>query len=152
LSYLLRLAAFAILLGLLLAGAYAARPAILREVGLDVWEWPDAAQVLGSEEQRGDDLDGRMEGARRRQEVRLRISQDLVAGRMPLDEAVRRTADLGGTAENFRQMLRRTTPGASDEERLYRHVIDWASDLIEDEPGRTAFRTRFGAEVEARFR
>jgi hypothetical protein len=151
LTYLLRLVATVFFLGLLLTGAYLARPAELGEIGLDVWEWPAAAQQLDAAEQRGHDLDERMEGALHRHDERSRISRELIAGRISLDDAVHLTQELGGLPEHYLRFLRRSVAGATDEERLYRHVIDWACDYLENEPDRAAFRDRCRGEMAAHF-
>jgi len=147
-SYLLRLAAAVIILGLVVFGACALRRDVLEELGLDVWHWPDWQLALEAQEQREEGLDQRLESVTRRREERIRIGHELIAGRISLADAVCQTWALGGSADNLCWHLKRYTPGSTDDERMGLHVIDWTSELLEDQPERAeTFRTRLLAEL-----
>ena len=62
-NYLLRFVVSVLLLVLVLVGACVTRPAVLEELGLDVWQWPGATQSLDMEQHRKEGLDERMEAA-----------------------------------------------------------------------------------------
>jgi hypothetical protein len=82
----------------------------------------------------------------------------LAAGRLTLPEAAARfrAIDEGGPAVNesvWRADVRRRFPDASDDECLYRHVIDWVETVLAEWPEESAAVTRrLGAELEAHFR
>ena len=61
-----------------------------------------------------------------------------------------RPKSLGGTVENQAWHLRRSVAGATDEERVCRHVIAWTCDLLQDQPERAeALQRRLEAEIES---
>jgi hypothetical protein len=131
-SHLLRIACCFSLLALIGAGCYISRPAVLEEMGLDFWELPKWQCQLDEEGKRDQGLSERMDAVCHRYEARVRIGHDLLAGRISLAEAVAITKELGGMADNYQDHLRRSVPGQTDEERLYRHVIDWTCDFFGD--------------------
>ncbi len=149
-SYALRFLVCLCVVSLLAAGACAVCPALLAEAGLDVWDWPAAGGQLVAEEQRQHDLDQSLEGITRRHAERNRLGRELIAGRLSLAEAVRRTANLGGEPENFRKHLAVVYPGGSHEERLHWYVIDWTCDLVKDAGQAGVLRARLEQEMAAR--
>jgi hypothetical protein len=141
-----------IFLGLVLAATQVLCPALSEQLGVDVWELPSVARALDAQEQRRQVLERRMEAALHRHDARKRISEDLIDRRISLDEAVLLTGSLSGAADNFSSHLRRSMPGATDEERLYYHVIAWACDVLKEQPGRAAaLRDRLLADMMVRF-
>jgi hypothetical protein len=133
-SYLFRLACCCSLLALIGACCYIFRPFILEDMGFDFWELSKWQCQIDAESKRDQGLSDRMDAARHRYEARVRIGQELLASRISLAEAVLQTKELGGVADNYLRHLRRIVAGQTDEERFYRHVIDWTCDCFRDHP------------------
>jgi hypothetical protein len=148
-THLLRLACCFSLVVLIGAGCYAARPAVLEEFGLDFWELPKWQCQLVEEGRRDHGLSERIDAVWHRYGARVRIGRELLAGRLSLAEAVGQTKQLAGLPENYQDHLRRAVSGQTDEERLYRHVIDWTCDFFRDQPEQVEqMRRRLQAELE----
>jgi len=148
LNYLLRLVGCLGFVGLLAAGVYGLCPTFLGELGLDVWELPNLQREYDEAAERQDGLDRRLRGALHRNEGRSLICGELTAGRISLAEAVRQMWALGDAPANLRWHLERTVPGASDNERMGRHVIDWTCELLRERDADVeGVRTRLSAEL-----
>jgi hypothetical protein len=133
---LLRFSACAALVAGLLAGAWALRPAVLTDLGLDVWEWPRWQHTLDSQSEREGELGRRWQISARREQLKNEICRELIEGRLTLRQAARRFAELPDPPERLWEDLRQNYPEGGDEERMCRHVIDWASDLPPRVPSR----------------
>ena len=62
------------------------------------------------------------------------IARELIAGRLSLAEATRQVIEMPGATEFLRRFVRDRFPGATAEESVSRHVIQWTCDLLEREP------------------
>jgi hypothetical protein len=103
--------------------------------GLDAWDWSGAYSALASEKQRSAALDGFADQLHHAYQAKRAIGADLAAGRLTLPEAVKRFQLLVVHPALFWKALRNNEVGASDEERLCRHVIAWAAIALEEDPG-----------------
>jgi hypothetical protein len=147
---LFRLAGCAGFLGLCFAGTYALFPGLPARVGLDFAEWARCQRAIASETDRAEELSRRQLRSRERMRDKDRIALDLIAGRLSLAEAARRFAELPDAPAWLWVQLRVDYAGASKEEGMCRHLIDWACELLWDRPGQAeALRRRLGAELRA---
>jgi hypothetical protein len=109
---------------------------------------PDLPTTYFEELDRGADLGRRLDAAQARQRAQDQIGYELIEGRISLAEAVRRLAALPDPPDQFQELLRLEFAGATDEERLGRLVIRWASGLLRDQPDRAqTLRRRWQAEL-----
>jgi hypothetical protein len=151
-SHVLRLAACAAAVAVFFAGAWVTSPALVRDLGLDLWEFPAWQRSLGSQVERKQELVRRWHVAERRDQMKTEICRDLLAGRITLREAARRFDELPEPSDRLREDLRFQYPQGTDEERMCRHVLQWADDLTADEPGRAAeSHRRLRGEFQAAF-
>jgi hypothetical protein len=135
-KHLLSLIVVTALVGLSFAGLACLRPALLEEAGLDVWDWPQYQMALLTEADREQELDQSFADLFRRREARAAVGRELIAGRVTLAEATQRILDLTTEADVVRHNARAWYAAATDEENLGRYVIDFACDLLRDEPAR----------------
>ena len=148
--HLLRLSACAAAVAVFFLGAWACQPALLRDFGLDVWEWPAWQHSLDAERQRQAELVRRWQAAARREQMKNQICRELIEGRLTLREAARRFRELPDLSHRLWDDLRVDFPdGTTDEERLCRHVLKWACDLTAGDDGALELRRRLDAELRA---
>jgi hypothetical protein len=114
----------------------------------DAWDWPDAQQALARARTRGAELDGILSGLERRYQAKCTLAAELADGRLTLAEAVARFHALVPDPALFREGLRMDGAGASDEERLWRHVTDWALSLVADDAERAALAVGLEGELQ----
>jgi hypothetical protein len=146
--HLLRLSAFAVLTVLFFAGIWFLRPALLGELGLDLWEWPNWQRELDAECERDGDLSRLWQTALRRERMKDQICLELIDGRLALRDAARHFAELPDPPDRLWEDIRLSFAGAGDEERMCRHVIEWACDLLGRVPARQdALRRRLQEEL-----
>jgi hypothetical protein len=107
-------------------------------VDLDVGTWPQTWRALDQAQREEEELLPKMEAVRERRQVKRALAADLAAGRLGLAEAVARFREMGRGVPYFVETLRTYEPGASDEERLCRHVIDWVRNELAWEQARWA--------------
>jgi hypothetical protein len=132
----LRGVCYALLIGLLVAGAgYLCWNA--REPVQDAW--PDAQEDLPDQEvRRREALDARRADLLRTWKVKDQICRELIARQLTLREAVAQFRKVDGKAlhrETYARYLRLSFSGASEEERLCRKVIQHALELVSNRPG-----------------
>jgi hypothetical protein len=144
---LLRVSACAALVALFFAGAWALRPVVLTDLGLDVWDWPRWQHTFDAQSEREGELARRWQISARREQMKNEICRELIAGRLTLRQAARRFAEMPDPPERLWDELRQNYPGGDDEERMCRHVIDWASDLRPREPSRAEALRRLQEEL-----
>src|SRR5437773_1014575 len=126
-----------------LGGAYFCCHASLERALLELEESRYWQQVQQDEDKRGEEIEVKQRQFLARMETKNRICRELIDGRLTLTEATRQVAALPDAPPGFLRELRHNEKGDSDEERLYRHVIDWACALLCDEPLRAdALRRR----------
>jgi hypothetical protein len=149
-SQLLRLSACAALVAGCFAATWGTRPAVLRGLGLDLWEWPRWQNNLDAEHEREGELTRRWQISERREWMKTRICRDVIDGRLTVREAARRFAEMPDPPERLWEDLRLNFPEGTDEERMCRHVIEWAGDLPPKEPSRAEeLRRRLREELRA---
>jgi hypothetical protein len=125
-SVLLRLLALAVVAGLLLA---ALLPAWLACLGLDTQDLTDSVGAWQRERERGARLEARSAIELGRLLTTERITQVLIEGQLTLEQAARRLRETHEDVPLFWEVLR-LEEGASDEERLCRHLIDRAGEVL----------------------
>jgi hypothetical protein len=92
-------------------------PALAGELGSDLWEGPDWRTRLTESERRATELARVEQATVWRTAVRTETVNDLIAGRIRIDEAVGRFVDLNRADPATRQRVRERYPGDTDEER-----------------------------------
>jgi hypothetical protein len=146
----LRLAACAAVVGLALVGICWLWPALFQADGLNPAETPAWLHLYFGEVERGRELRTRLKAVGRRLDAQARICDELIAGRISLTEAARRVGDLPDPPDHFQELLRTHFAGATDEERLAHCVLQWACEVLVDQPERAqALRRRWEAELAA---
>jgi hypothetical protein len=148
-NQLLRMTFCASLLGLFYVGTCLLRPAVMEDLGLDVWEWPRLQRTLDNELERSQTLEKDLKGSRSRFEAKSRICFDLVAGRLTLRQAAKLFSDLPNPPENFWNLIRASYHAATPEESMCLHVTTWVCALMDRQPHqREAMRRRLMAELQ----
>ena len=94
-------------------------------VGLDVLNVPALNDESASETEKMRDLDTESAEIRRRIEVKDAMIQNLIAGRTTLAEVAAQFLALDENRPTYMNVLRSNNPGATDEEKMARHVIDY---------------------------
>jgi hypothetical protein len=149
-NVLLRLAACAGFLGLCFVGTHVLFPHVPAAINLDFAEWIRCQRAFDSEAARGEELAQRRRHSVERMRAKERISLDLIAGRLSLAESTRLFSELPYAPAPLWQQLQADYAGASKEECMCRHVIDWACYALKDQPDREgALRRRLEAELRA---
>jgi len=150
---LLRLAGCAGFLGLCVVVTYALFPCVPEWAGMDLMKWIGCQRMLDREATRTEELSRRQHHSNERILAKDRIARDLIAGRMSLAEAARRFGALPHAPAPLREQLRADYVGASEEECMCRHVIEWACQLTRNQPGEAeALRRRLEEELRANLR
>jgi hypothetical protein len=133
-----RLAFYATLFGLFLVGAPALSVVLPEEFVPNPRELVRWLGVLHDEAARNRALIQELQDVRRVMEEKRAVCRDLIAGRCDLNEAARRFDVLAGPdAEAWKYTLSKYA-GADDEERLRRHVLESACEMLQDEPEQAA--------------
>jgi hypothetical protein len=128
-SQVLRFSACTAVVAVFLTVAGATRPVLLRDLGLNIWEWPGWQRNLDSQVERKQELMRRWQVSERRDQMKSAICRDLLAGRLTLREAARRFEELPEPSDHLQEDLRFQFPQGTDEERMCLHVLLWAGDL-----------------------
>jgi hypothetical protein len=148
--YLGRLALAAAISSLVVACAWKLCREPLRAMLEDYLEWRCWEQTLHQENDRSVDLDCCMERQKKRELAEEGICRDLIAGRVTLAQAAKQVMELPDEPRSFWWLFREAEMGATDEERMCRHLIAWACQQLEGEPARAkVLRCRLLAELEA---
>lgn len=113
----LRAAAAGTLLTALAAAGLTARPALAHEMGLDFWHVPDLRAGMSDSERRSRELEKAGDVVGRRVAVRRETIEDLLAGRVEIDDAVRRFDELNQAEPWIRERVRDMYPGDTDAEK-----------------------------------
>jgi hypothetical protein len=120
----------------------------LAEIIEDYREARHWQQVLADGHKRAADLQVGLNRRRARQQAKDQIVNDMVAGRITVHDAVRQYRALPDAPNNFMECLRVSERGATDHERLCRHLIDYACYGFEDESVALELRRRLTEELE----
>jgi hypothetical protein len=126
LSLPLRLSVSVLTAPLLLAGLAFCRCGPLSDFGLDLGGLCRPLRTLNAERQRRERLTAGCEDIIRQVESKVDISEEVALGRRTLVEAAARLRELLDEAPpEYWDQFRETEQGATDAERLCRHVIAW---------------------------
>jgi hypothetical protein len=107
-----------------------------------------ACADLESATRQGADADAQRARALARTEGKQRICRELVAGRLTLAAAARQAAALPPPTPEVAEALREADAGATAEERMCRHLVEWACAMLADHPEQAAaVRQRLEAEL-----
>jgi hypothetical protein len=106
-------------------------------------------QVLDQAQAQSDELQTASSRMVFRMTTKIRIGNDLVAGRIGVNEAAQQYENLPGMPRQFLPQLRETEQGTTDHERMCRHLIDYACDLPAAQGCSERVRRRLTAELEA---
>jgi hypothetical protein len=117
-------------------GLSAVHDAVLGEILPDPGEWTRILKQLDTETNRDQELTEEMKAVLQRGRLRRQISRDLIDGRLTLREAARRLAGLPELPGRLEETERKHHPAADDEAGLSREAIEWACNLLSDEPDR----------------
>lgn len=94
-------------------------------------------QALADTAQHKERLDQQMGRSGARLRAKSHIAHELAEGRISLAEAARQVSQLPDAPPNFWEELRKAEKGATDHERLCRHMIDWVCLEVEATGGPT---------------
>jgi hypothetical protein len=94
-----------------------AYPAFAEDLGVEFWGGPDWRTRLTESERRQRDLESAGAVILRRTAVRTELVNDLIAGRIQIDDAVRRFVELNRSSPETLERVRLTYPGNTHEER-----------------------------------
>jgi hypothetical protein len=145
---LLSLAGCAAFVALLFVGAWALCPYVFAALGLD---WPGYEWQYAAEVERGQELSRQSQFVQEQIHAKNAIARELIAGRLSLAEATRQFEEMPIRADFVRPYVRERFPGATDEEGMTQYVLNWACDLLHQEPSRAeALRRRLEAELNSR--
>ncbi len=100
-----------------------AYPALAEDLAVDLWDGPDWRSRLTDSERRARELAKVEEPILRRTSLRAETVEDLIAGRIGADEAVRRFDELNRTSPSTRRWVCERYAGDTDEERAARQLI-----------------------------
>lgn len=106
---------------------------------------PNENQVLGVEDRRHDRLEAKRKEVFRRIAARERVLTAVIDDRLTLCEAAAHFRVLDAkvvTQEWFREFMRQSYPGRSDDERLCHRVIAYVQDSLKDRPRKAASVTK----------
>ena len=134
---------------LTVGGFIASNTTLAEDIGLDVWNVPELQDRVASAESRDAELDRENATVGRRLDWRHDIVADLLAGRIPGDEAHARFLDANQSHPKATQYLRALWPGRSDEERTARQLIKYIQ--VADHPRAAELAGELECELLARF-
>lgn len=97
--------------------AVTAYPALAQDLGVEFWDAPDWRTRLAESERRHCELERAGDVVVRRTALRNETVNDLIAGRIRIDEAVRRFVELNNSSPTTLKLVRERHPGNTDEER-----------------------------------
>lgn len=113
----LRAVAAGAFLTALTAAGLTAHPALAEEIGLDFWHVPDLRIGMSDSDREYRDLEKKGEVITRRVAIRTETVEDLIAGRIDVEEAVRRFNELNRLEPKMVERVRRMYVGDTDEQR-----------------------------------
>jgi hypothetical protein len=129
-----RLSTSALLVGGLVATACFFRPDALSDVGLDFWRLPEYQEALWRERHRERRLNALDQVIRARIDAKHEVAADLIADRITLAQATSRFRSLCLEPLNVLECICPYERGATQQERLCRHVIFWVASRLADHP------------------
>jgi len=135
-----------VLFGLAVIGALSVHPTWAQSIGADVWNVPGLREEMRDTRSETDRLEAEDEQVRRRIAVKDAIADDLLAGRITLNEAVERFAEMLPTRSKHMAAIRDRYPGTTDREKIAHHTIAYTA-LHASPAERTAIAERLHAEL-----
>lgn len=126
-------------LTLTVGGVHAVAPDLARELGLDVWNAPAAANAARQADERGRRLRDHADCVTRQISDSDNVGHALAAGQVSLADAVVVLAEVNTTRDGFQESLCRIHPDAgSDRERIARYAMGKVWAQLDEEPERRA--------------
>ena len=113
----LRAVAAGTFLAALATAGLTACPALAHEAGIDLWHVPNLRAGMSDTERRAHDLERMGEVISRRVALRMETVEDVVAGRVGIEEAMRRFVELNRTDPRALDRVRYMYDGTTDDER-----------------------------------
>jgi hypothetical protein len=130
--------------------AYAVAPVWSRDIGLDVWNYPDAREQLRAAEEQRDEIVASQEELFRQIELGNHVAERLADGSMTLREAVAELEDPFGRREGFDVVWRDEYGTPTFRHGVARYVIGRVEALLAGDPARwAAVSARLEAEYDA---
>jgi hypothetical protein len=120
-----------------------------RAAAAGLWEFnvPGVVEDFDDAQRLQGELDDRLATVQSRIHIKESLVAALAAGHMSLREAGECFRQLQADEHGFWVQIRTAYPGASDEERIYRNVIDFASATLRDQPDHDAVVRRLEREL-----
>jgi hypothetical protein len=126
-----------------------AHPDWAGSLGLDVWNLPALHEKVADATEEARDLEDDRLDTFRRLEVKEGLIQKLIAGRATLAETTTHFLTLDENRPEIMAVIRNLRPGATDEEKMARNVIQYTLPPLDGQPffRRTAVVVRLEAEL-----
>jgi len=125
--------AFLVLIAPLVLAAWA-RPAWAATVGLDVWNMPALQDQVKTSVIHSHELDLENAEIRDRIAVKEGLISQLLMGRSSLAATTEQFMALNESHPEYLDVIRRSCPGATDEEKMARNVLEFSSPRLNAEP------------------
>lgn len=108
----------------------AAHPGLCAALGLDVWNLPELRSRVEAERTEERELTAEDDDVRQRIAAKETVIADLIAGRIGLDAATERFAEMNAGRAHCLDAIRATYPGDTDEEKMARNVIAYCETRV----------------------
>ncbi len=115
-----------------------AAPKWIEAAGLDVWTLPTLQKQLEAEAKGGNDLTYEIEESKRRVALKEKLIANLRAGETTLKEVVTEFLSIDQTQSDTMFLIRATYPGATDEEKMARNVLNFVLQRQSESPAKEA--------------
>lgn len=127
-----------------------ARPTWASAIGLDVWNVAALREETKSSTMRYHELDVERGEVLQRITVKEEWIANLISGRCTLASATMQFTALNEVCPTYMSLIRDSYPGATDEEKMARNVLDFLSPRVAGEPAwrRLALLARLNAEFQ----
>lgn len=122
-----------VMVGLFAVSFVAAQSGWIREMGWDVWNYDEYRSELWKEQQRKRELKVEGDLAMRRILIRNQVTQDLIEGRITLDDAMASFDELNSARPELTTLVRYHYPAPTQEGSVRRQVIRHVRETIRDE-------------------
>jgi hypothetical protein len=133
---LLRVAVCGVVLGLVVALVGCVLVPWLGGPALFAVDGPALCRLLWMEHVRGDALETRDEALRHCLAGKVEVTEEVIAGRLSLAEAIDRFRRLHALLDDGQDEVLGSTSPAGDDEEVARNVIRWVSHALNDQPSR----------------
>jgi hypothetical protein len=127
-------------------------PGWLTAAGLDAWAAPALRRQVEANRRTAAELDGALADVRDQLRAKVRLSDELAAGRLTLAEATDQFAAMVAASPRAAADLRRRFPdAATDRERAARHAVEFTRARLADPAERDGVSGRVATELAALF-